>query len=39
VTSAAYHACHSAGGFFAQGFAFTHRPFRGCVPLEVTVGG
>jgi hypothetical protein len=39
VTSAAYHACRQAGGFFAQGFAFTRPPFRGCVPLEVTVGG
>jgi hypothetical protein len=39
VTSATYHACRAAGGFFAQGFAFTHRPFRGCVPLNVTSGG
>jgi hypothetical protein len=39
VTSATYHACRRAGGFFAQGFAFTRPPFRGCVPLEVTVGG
>ena len=39
VTSATYHACRHAGGFFAQGFAFTGPPFRGCVPLEVTVGG
>ena len=38
VTSATYHACHNAGGFYAQGFAFTHPPFRGCVPLDVTVG-
>jgi hypothetical protein len=38
VTSATYHACREAGGFFAQGFAFTRPPFRGCVPLEVTVG-
>jgi hypothetical protein len=39
VTSATYHACRQAGGFFAQGFAFTGPPFRGCVPLEVTPGG
>lgn len=26
VTSATYHACHKAGGFFAQGFAFTRPP-------------
>ena len=39
VTSATYHACRQAGGFYAQGFAFTRPPFRGCVPLDVTVGG
>jgi hypothetical protein len=39
VTSATYHACRQAGGFFAQGFAFTRPPFRGCVPIDVTVGG
>jgi hypothetical protein len=39
VTSATYHACLTAGGFFAQGFAFTRPPFRGCVPLDVTIGG
>ena len=39
VTSATYHACRKAGGFFAQGFAFTRPPFRGCVPLDVTIGG
>jgi hypothetical protein len=39
VTSATYHACHKAGGFYAQGFAFTRPPFRGCVPLDVAVGG
>lgn len=39
VTAATYHACRKAGGFYAQGFAFTHPPFRGCVPLDVTVGG
>lgn len=39
VTSATYHACRKSGGFFAQGFAFTRPPFRGCVPLDVTIGG
>jgi hypothetical protein len=39
VSSATYHACRKAGGFFAQGFAFTRPPFRGCVPLDVTIGG
>ena len=39
VTSATYHGCRKAGGFFAQGFAFTRPPFRGCVPLDVTIGG
>jgi hypothetical protein len=39
VTSATYHACRKAGGFYAQGFAFTRPPFRGCVPLDVTAGG
>ena len=39
VTSAIYHACRKAGGFFAQGFAFTRPPFRGCVPLDVAIGG
>ena len=39
VTSATYHACRKAGGFYAQGFAFTRPPFHGCVPLDVTFGG
>ena len=26
-------------GFFAQGFKFTDGRIRGCVPLEVRVGG
>jgi hypothetical protein len=39
VTSATYHACRKPGGFFAQGFAFTRPPFRGCVSLDVTIGG
>jgi hypothetical protein len=40
VTSATYHACtHQDGnGFFAQGFAFTHGPVLGCVPLDVRIG-
>src|SRR5215472_13140525 len=38
VTSATYHSCaHRLNGFFAQGFAFTRRPFHGCVPLDVTI--
>jgi hypothetical protein len=39
VTSATYHACRKPGGFFAQGLAFIRPPFRGCVPLDVTIGG
>jgi hypothetical protein len=39
VTSITYHSCLHKQGFFVQGFAFTHPPFRGCVPLDVTVGG
>ncbi|MGI8445599.1 MAG: hypothetical protein ACR2MP_00080 [Streptosporangiaceae bacterium] len=38
ATSITYHSCPHAQGFFAQGFAFTHRPTRGCVPLDVTIG-
>ncbi|MBO0774773.1 MAG: hypothetical protein J2P34_00555 [Actinobacteria bacterium] len=38
VTAITYHSCPHAQGFFAQGFAFTHRPYRGCVPLDVTIG-
>lgn len=38
VISATYHSCARPGGFFAQGFAFTHPPVRGCVPLDVTIG-
>ena len=37
VTSSTYDSCPHAQGFFAQGFAFTHRPTRGCVPLDVTI--
>lgn len=37
VTSITYHSCPHKQGFFAQGFAFTHRPARGCVPLDVTI--
>jgi hypothetical protein len=39
ATSVTYHSCRKAGGFYAQGFAFTRPPFRGCVPLDVTVRG
>ncbi len=38
ATSVTYHACRRAGGFFAQGFAFTHPPYRGCVPVSVRIG-
>jgi hypothetical protein len=37
MTSITYHSCPHAQGFFAQGFAFTHPPTRGCVPLDVTI--
>jgi hypothetical protein len=39
VAAITYHPCRTAGGFFAQGSAFTSPPFRGCVPLEVAVAG
>ena len=39
VTAATYRPCANATGFFAQGFAFTDGKIRGCVPLEVRVGG
>jgi hypothetical protein len=39
VTAAIYRPCANATGFFAQGFAFTDGKIRGCVPLEVRVGG
>ena len=38
MTSVTYRSCRTAGGFYAQGIAFTHPPFRGCVPVGVTVG-
>lgn len=38
VTSVTYHSCTHEQGFYAQGFAFTQRPFRSCVPLDVTIG-
>jgi hypothetical protein len=28
-----------ADGFYAQSVVFIHPPFRGCVPVDVTVGG
>jgi hypothetical protein len=28
-----------SSGFYAQGFAFTDGQIRGCVPLEVKIGG
>ena len=39
VTAATYRPCANVTGFFAQGFAFTNGQIRGCVPLEVRVGG
>jgi hypothetical protein len=39
ATAVTYHACGQAGGFYAQGFAFIHPPFRGCVPLDVSTPG
>ena len=39
VTAATYRPCAHANGFFAQGFAFANGQIRGCVPLEVRVGG
>ena len=39
VTAAIYRPCANVTGFFAQGFAFTDGKIRGCVPLEVRVGG
>ena len=38
VTSASYRSCAHAGGFYAQGFRFTHGLVRGCVPLDVRIG-
>ncbi|HEY2553323.1 MAG TPA: hypothetical protein VGI64_22385 [Streptosporangiaceae bacterium] len=37
VTAITYHSCPDQG-FFPQGFVFIRRPYRGCVPLEVTSG-
>jgi hypothetical protein len=39
VPAASYSSCSGQAGFFAQGFAFTDGRIRGCVPLEVRVGG
>jgi hypothetical protein len=39
VTAATYRPCANVAGFYAQGFAFTDGRIRGCVPLEVRVGG
>ena len=39
MTAATYRPCANVTGFFAQGFAFTDGRIRGCVPLEVRVGG
>lgn len=37
-TSVTYHGCAHTPAGFAQGWAFTHPPYRGCVPLDVTIG-
>jgi hypothetical protein len=39
VTAATYRPCANVTGFYAQGFAFTDGQIRGCVPVEVRVGG
>ena len=39
VTAATYRPCPHVPGFYAQGFAFTDGQIRGCVPLEVKIGG
>src|SRR6185437_93280 len=39
VAAATYRPCAHVAGFYAQGFAFTDGQIRGCVPLEVTIGG
>jgi len=38
VTAASYRSCAHSGGFYAQGFTFTHGRVRGCVPLDVRIG-
>ncbi len=38
LTSATYHSCARRTAAFAQGFAFTGPPFRGCVPLDIAIG-
>jgi hypothetical protein len=37
VIAATYRSCPHSGGFFAQGFTFTHGRVRGCVPLDVRI--
>jgi hypothetical protein len=39
VAAATYRPCVHVAGFYAQGFAFTDGQIRGCVPLEVKIGG
>jgi hypothetical protein len=39
VTAATYRPCARVAGFFAQSFAFTGGQTRGCVPLDVKIGG
>jgi hypothetical protein len=38
IASATYRSCTNRTTIFAQGFAFTVPPLRGCVPLDVTIG-
>jgi hypothetical protein len=39
VTAATYRPCPHVAGFYAQGFAFIGGQTRGCVPLDVKIGG
>lgn len=39
VTAAVYHSCQAGWAVFLRGFAFLGGRVRGCVPLEVHVGG
>lgn len=37
IISATYQSCSNHAAIFAQGFAFMSPPYRGCVPLTVTI--
>lgn len=39
VPAATFHACPHAWDFFPGGFHFTDGRVRGCVPMDVKVGG